>query len=289
MQKFFKSWHFFVLIALAILVLSIMIHAAASGNTDVFLSQAASVISQPFLDLSSSVTNSADDFLDRFVRTEEVYLKNEELNERVRELEDKLVDYEKIKRENDQLRKFLELKETNPDYDFEPATVIGRDASSRFASFTIDKGSMDGIRISDPIITSDGLVGIVWEVGSTYSHVRTILDISVEVGVYSISTRDSGIVSGDITLASDGLCRINYLPKSSGISTGDIFVTSGIGGVYPKDLRVGTVKNIALDSNGLSLTAEIVPFADISNITDVIVLKSFNGQSERFEEDGGAE
>ena len=289
MQKFFKSWHFIVLIALAILVLSIMIHAAASGNTDVFLSQAASVISQPFLDLSSSVTNSADDFLDRFVRTEEVYLKNEELNERVRELEDKLVDYEKIKRENDQLRKFLELKETNPDYDFEPATVIGRDASSRFASFTIDKGSMDGIRISDPIITSDGLVGIVWEVGSTYSHVRTILDISVEVGVYSISTRDSGIVSGDITLASDGLCRINYLPKSSGISTGDIFVTSGIGGVYPKDLRVGTVKNIALDSNGLSLTAEIVPFADISNITDVIVLKSFNGQSERFEEDGGAE
>lgn len=289
MQKFFKSWRFFVLIALAILVLSIMIHAAASGNTDVFLSQAASVISQPFLDLSSSVTNSADDFLDRFVRTEEVYLKNEKLNERVRELEDKLVDYEKIKRENDQLRKFLELKETNPDYDFEPATVIGRDASSRFASFTIDKGSMDGIRISDPIITSDGLVGIVWEVGSTYSHVRTILDISVEVGVYSISTRDSGIVSGDITLASDGLCRINYLPKSSGISTGDIFVTSGIGGVYPKDLRVGTVKNIALDSNGLSLTAEIVPFADISNITDVIVLKSFNGQSERFEEDGGAE
>ena len=289
MQKFFKSWHFIVLIALAILVLSIMIHAAASGNTDVFLSQAASVISQPFLDLSSSVTNSADDFLDRFVRTEEVYLKNEKLNERVRELEDKLVDYEKIKRENDQLRKFLELKETNPDYDFEPATVIGRDASSRFASFTIDKGSMDGIRISDPIITSDGLVGIVWEVGSTYSHVRTILDISVEVGVYSISTRDSGIVSGDITLASDGLCRINYLPKSSGISTGDIFVTSGIGGVYPKDLRVGTVKNIALDSNGLSLTAEIVPFADISNITDVIVLKSFNGQSERFEEDGGAE
>ena len=289
MQKFFKSWHFIVLIALAILVLSIMIHAAASGNTDVFLSQAASVISQPFLDLSSSVTNSADDFLDRFVRTEEVYLKNEELNERVRELEDKLVDYEKIKRENDQLRKFLELKETNPDYNFEPATVIGRDASSRFASFPIDKGSMDGIRISDPIITSDGLVGIVWEVGSTYSHVRTILDISVEVGVYSISTRDSGIVSGDITLASDGLCGINYLPKSSGISTGDIFVTSGIGGVYPKDLRVGTVKNIALDSNGLSLTAEIVPFADISNITDVIVLKSFNGQSERFEEDGGAE
>ena len=284
MQKFFKSWHFFVLVAIAILVISIMIHAAASGNTDVFLSQAASVISQPFLDFSSSVTNSVDDFLDRFVRTEEVYLKNNELNERVRELEDKLVDYEKMKRENDQLRKFLELKETNPDYEFEPATVIGRDASSRFASFTIDKGSIDGIKISDPIITSDGLIGIVWEVGATYSHVRTVLDISIEVGVYSISTRDSGIVTGDISLASDGLCRLNYLPKNSGIAVGDIVVTSGIGGVYPKDLRVGTVKNIELDGNGLSLSAEIVPFADISDVTDVIVLKSFKGQSENSEE-----
>ena len=289
MQKFFKSWHFFVLIAIAILAIAIMIHAAASGNTDVFLSQAASVVSQPFLDLNSTITNSIDDFLDRFVRTEKVYLKNDELNERVRELEDKLVDYEKIKRENDQLRKFLELKETNPDYEFEPATVIGRDASSRFASFTIDKGSIDGIKTSDPIITSDGLIGIVWEVGTTYSHVRTILDISVEVGVYSISTRDSGIISGDISLASDGLCRLSYLPKNSGIASGDIVVTSGIGGVYPKDLRVGTVKNIKLDGNGLSLSAEIVPFADISNVTDVIVLKSFNGQSERFEEDGDAE
>ena len=284
MQKFFKSWHFFVLVAVAILVISIMIHAAASGNTDVFLSQAASVISQPFLDFSSSVTNSVDDFLDRFVRTEEVYLKNNELNERVRELEDKLVDYEKMKRENDQLRKFLELKETNPDYEFEPATVIGRDASSRFASFTIDKGSIDGIKISDPIITSDGLIGIVWEVGATYSHVRTVLDISIEVGVYSISTRDSGIITGDISLASDGLCRLNYLPKNSGIAVGDIVVTSGIGGVYPKDLRVGTVKNIELDGNGLSLSAEIVPFADISDVTDVIVLKSFKGQSENSEE-----
>ncbi len=289
MQKFFKSWHFFVLAAVAILVISIMIHAAASGNTDVFLSQAASVISQPFLDFSSSVTNSVDDFLDRFVRTEEVYLKNKDLNERVRELEDKLVDYEKMKRENDQLRKFLELKETNPDYEFEPATVIGRDASSRFASFTIDKGSIDGIKISDPIITSDGLIGIVWEVGATYSHIRTVLDISIEVGVYSISTRDSGIITGDISLASDGLCRLNYLPKNSGIAVGDIVVTSGIGGVYPKDLRVGTVKNIELDGNGLSLSAEIVPFADISNVTDVIVLKSFKGQSENPEEGDGLE
>ena len=119
--------------------------------------------------------------------------------------------------------------------------------------------------------------------GLTYSHVRTVLDISVQVGVYDISTRDSGIVSGDIKLSSEGLCKLEYLPKDSGIANGNLIVTSGIGGVFPKDLVVGTVNSIEVDSGGLSLTAKISPAADIENVTDVLVIKSFNGQSEGFE------
>ncbi len=279
MQKFFKSWSFKVICALAIFAIAVMIRAAASGNADIFLSQTFSVISQPFLKMSTSVIDSVDNFLDRFVRTEEVYLENEKLKTKVQELEEKLVDYENVKRENDQFREFLELKQNNPDYNFEPATVIGRDATNRFASFTIDKGSLDGIEMSDPVITSDGLVGIVWEVGLTYSHIRTILDISVEVGVYNIYTRDSGIVSGDIALSGDSLCKLSYLPKNSGIAAGDLVVTSGIGGVFPKDLRVGTVRSVELDGNGLSLSAVIEPSADIANVTDVLVIKSFSGQT----------
>ena len=113
----------------------------------------------------------------------------------------------------------------------------------------------------------------------TYSHVRTVIDISVDVGVYSISTRDSGIVSGDIALSSEGLCKLHYLPKNSGISAGELIVTSGIGGVFPKNLVVGTVRSIELDSNGLSLSAAIEPAADIAGVTDVLVIKSFDGQS----------
>lgn len=279
MQKFLKSWYFKVLCGLAVLAVAMMIRAAASGSTDIFFSQAVSVISQPFLKFSTSVTNSVNDFLDRFVRTEELYLENEDLKAQLQEANEKLVEYESIKRENEQFREFLELKETNPDYDFETATVIGRDSTNRFGSFTIDKGSLNGIEVADPVITSDGLVGIVWEVGLTYAHVRTVLDISVEVGVYSITTRDSGIVTGDISLSSDGLCKLKYLPKNSGISAGDLVVTSGIGGVFTKNLVVGTVKSVEIDSNGLSLSATITPAADILNVTDVLVIKYFNGQS----------
>lgn len=279
MQKFFKSWAFKVICALAIFAIAVMIRAAAAGNADIFLSQTFSVISQPFLKMSTSISGSVNGFLDRFARTEEVYLENEKLKAKVRELEEELVDYENVKRENDQFREFLELKQNNPDYNFEPATVIGRDATNRFASFTIDKGSLDGVEMSDPVITSDGLVGIVWEVGLTYSHIRTILDISVEVGVYNIYTRDSGIVSGDIALSGDSLCKLSYLPKNSGIASGDLVVTSGIGGVFPKDLRVGTVRSVELDGNGLSLSAVIEPSADIANVTDVLVIKSFSGKA----------
>ena len=293
MQKFLKSWYFKVLCALAVFSVALMIRAASSGSADVFLSQAVSVISQPFLNLSSSVTNSVNDFLDRFVHAEENYLKVQELEEKLREANEKLVDYESIKRENEQFREFLQLKETNPDYDFATATVIGRDSTNRFGSFTIDKGSLDGVEAADPVITADGLVGIVWEVGLTYSHVRTILDISVEVGVYDVATRDSGIVTGDISLSSEGLCKLKYLPKESGIASGNLIVTSGIGGVFPKDLPVGTVKSIEVDSSGLSLVADIEPAADIFDVTEVLVIKYFNGQSQGYskkaEEGGEAE
>lgn len=287
MQKFFKSWGFKLICALAVLAIAVMVRAAAVGDTDVFISQTLSVISQPFLKLSTSVSESVNGFLDRFVRTEDVFLENEELRRQLREANDKLVEYESIKRENEQFREFLQLKENNPDYDFETATVIGRDSTSRFGSFTIDKGSVDGIEVADPVITSDGLVGIVWEVGLTYSHVRTVIDISVDVGVYSISTRDSGIVSGDITLSSEGLCKLRYLPKNSGISAGELIVTSGIGGVFPKNLVVGTVRSIELDSNGLSLSAAIEPAADIAGVTDVLVIKSFDGQSDGVSAESG--
>ncbi len=290
MQKFFKSWYFKVLCGLAVFAVAIMIRAATSGNAEIFLSQTVSVISQPFLKISSAVSESVGDFFDRFANAEENYLKVQELEEKLREANEKLIDYEQKKRENEQFREFLGLKETNPDYDFEPATVIGRDSTNRFYSFTIDKGSIDGIEAADPVITADGLVGIVWEVGLTYSHVRTILDISVEVGVYDISTRDSGILSGDISLSSSKLCKLEYIPKDSGISGGNLIVTSGIGGVFPKDLAVGTVKSITTDSSGLSLTAVIEPTADIENVTDVLVIKAFNGQSKGYSdgtEEGG--
>jgi rod shape-determining protein MreC len=99
---------------------------------------------------------------------------------------------------------YLEIKDSNPDFDFEPAMVIGRDAADRFYSFTIDKGSNDGISKNDPVITNEGLVGIILDVGITHSKVLTILDSTVEVGAMDSITREIGITSGDLILSQQG-------------------------------------------------------------------------------------
>ena len=184
-------------------------------------------------------------------------------------------------RENEQLREYLEIKEEHNDFTFTSASVIGRDSAERFYSFTIDAGSETGIEKFDPVITSNGLVGLVSEVGKNYSKVLTILDVAVEVGAYDIRTRDIGATTGDIALAREGQLRLAMLPKECEVSQGDLIYTTGYGGIYPKDLAIGEVTAIHTDSSGMSMYAVIRPLADITNVKDVLVITAFEGQGEQ--------
>lgn len=280
LQKFFKTKKFYVLCGIAVLLCAFMLRSAVEGNSSLLISRLAGGVSRPFLEASADFTDALRGFFSKYIKTAEVYEENEALKEQVRDLQEQLVDYESVKRENEQYKDYLGLREENPDYDFETASVIGRDSTGRFGSFTIDKGSSSGIAIADPVITADGLVGLVWEVGPSWARVRTILDSSVEVGAYDIRTRDSGIVTGDILLSEKGMCQMISLPRDSGASAGDLIVTSGIGGVFPKDLVVGTLSEISLNQSGLSLAATVTPAADIAGVSDVLVIKSFQGQGE---------
>lgn len=98
-------------------------------------------------------------------RSGEILEENERLKEENRRLTQRQLEFDKYKLENEQLKEYLDIKEKNPDFDFETAFVIGRDPNDRFYAFTIDKGSLDGISLHDPVITEDGLVGMVVEVG----------------------------------------------------------------------------------------------------------------------------
>ena len=279
MGDFFKSRKFKVLIALFIMLIALMLRASWTGGLSPAIEQVAGAVVAPFQKLSSTISDGVSGFFRRYARADEVAQENEALRSEINELRAQLVNYEEYKHENEELHKYLDIeyKEEHPDFEMTPAAVVARDPDSRFYSFTIDKGSLDGVAPYDPVVCADGLVGRVKEVGLTYSKVITILDVEIDVGAYDARTRDIGIVNGSVALAADGRCIMNYLPRESGAAQGDLVVTSG-GNLYPKGLVIGKIARLDNAPGNISLYAEIEPTADIRNLTDVMVITSFNGQ-----------
>ena len=279
MGDFFKSRKFKVLIALFIMLIALMLRASWTGGLSPAIEQVAGAVVAPCQKLSSTISDGVSGFFRRYARADEVAQENEALRSEINELRAQLVNYEEYKHENEELRKYLDIeyKEEHPDFEMTPAAVVARDPDSRFYSFTIDKGSLDGVAPYDPVVCADGLVGRVKEVGLTYSKVITILDVEIDVGAYDARTRDIGIVNGSVALAADGRCIMNYLPRESGAAQGDLVVTSG-GNLYPKGLVIGKIARLDNAPGNISLYAEIEPTADIRNLTDVMVITSFNGQ-----------
>ena len=187
-------------------------------------------------------------------------------------------DYENYKHENESLREQLGIKEEHPEWETTTASVIGRDPADQFYSFTIDKGSLDGVSYQDPVITQDGLVGIVSEVGTVFSKVTTILDVRLNVACQDVRTQDVATVSGDIAMAEQGQCRMSLIPRESGVAKGDIIQTAGTSGLYPQGIVIGRIEEVAFEPQGTMMYAVIEPTNQIKSIKDVVVITSFQGQ-----------
>ncbi|MEG1942469.1 MAG: rod shape-determining protein MreC, partial [Angelakisella sp.] len=179
MKDFFKSKQFKLLLAVFAMLFAFVLRAVYTGGFMPFMSHLGGIIMTPVARVTAAVSGAAEDALSPYFNVMKLKEENERLTEENRKLIEQLVDYQNLKTENDQFREFLELKERNQDFVFEPAAVVGRSPDERFGSFIIDAGSYHGISPRDPVITPDGLVGIVSEVSYGYSKVSTLLDISV--------------------------------------------------------------------------------------------------------------
>ena len=218
----------------------------------------------------------------------EVPEENERLKEENRQLIEQMVDYENYKNENESLKEQLQIQEDNPEWETMTASVIGRDPSDQFYSFTIDKGTLDGVSYQDPVITADGLVGIVSEVGPVFAKVTTILDVRLNVACQDVRTQDVATVSGDIELAQNGQCRMSLIPRESGIAKGDIIQTAGTSGLYPQGIVIGRVSDVGYEPSGTMMYAVVEPSSDIETVKDVVIITSFKGQGSSlssFEQD----
>lgn len=277
---FFKSVKFKIIIGIFALLIGVMIYTGATQGFSSLPSKVIGIISAPFQSLSSKISTSTKNFFDKFLNADKNVKENEQLKQKLSELQNKLVEYETIKNENQQLREIVGLKKQHPDFEFEAGTVIARGPNDPFATFTIDVGSNQGVKYRDPVVTPLGLVGVVTEVGPTYSVVTAILHPDIGVGAYQTRTNDTGVVTGSVKLAEQGKCKLGLLPRQVSIAIGDIITTSGETGLFPKGLVIGTVEVIENETSGSSVYAVIQPSEDIFSVENVFVIKNFNGKSE---------
>lgn len=288
MKEFFHNWVFKVLLALCIVMFAFLLRATMTMGASTVVEQIVGTITAPVQSLTSGLSGSITGFLDQFLRASEISQENEQLREENRKLIEQMVDYENYKHENESLKEQLGIQEENPQWETMTASVIGRDPSDQFYSFTIDKGTLDGVSYQDPVITADGLVGIVSEVGPVFAKVTTILDVRLNVACQDVRTQDVATISGDIEMAQQGKCKMSLIPRESGIAKGDIVQTAGTSGLYPQGIVIGRVSDVGFEPQGTMMYAVVEPANDIKSIKDVVIITSFKGQGSSlsgFEQD----
>lgn len=209
---------------------------------------------------------------------------NEALKQENVALDKQVRDTEGLTQENQELRAMLNLMKTESKLDLVAAQVIAKDPSNWYSSFTINKGSNDGILKNQPVLTANKeLIGQVYKVGSNWAEIITILDPDSGVGSMIERSKDLGVVEGDTALLQQGLCRIGYLARDTDIKIGDYIETSGMGGVYPKGLLIGIVLEIGEDHTNMSKYATVQPAVSIGKLSQVCVLTGFTEEIKRDE------
>lgn len=286
MKDFFHSTGFKILIAVVFVMFSLMLFTAGSGSSVV--SGLFGLVSTPMQKVSTVVANNAAATAGSAARSkEDLERENAALKRQVEDLNKKLIKYYTYQQENAQLRKFLELKNENPDFKPVSAAVVGRDPGELFYGFTIDQGTGAGISVKDPVVTEAGVVGWVSAVTSSYSRVTTVLSPETKISAVDKVNRDTGVIGCDLRHTDKGLLRLSYLAAGTSVKPGDIVVTSGVGGIYPRNLPVGTVKEVKNSEYDVSLYAEVTPFVDVKTVRDVMVITSFQGQGQALAEEMG--
>lgn len=277
MRFFFRSRQFKIIIAVVLILLAITVTCIVIGGTMSPQANIVGTLTAPFRSLATTVSNEIKEFVGTYTEGEKLTLKNTELESEIAELREKLADYEKATAENEFYKNYLEIKDKNPDFKFRPATLISRDKEDPYKGFVINKGTVNGVAANDPVITEAGLVGFVSETGLTTSKVVTILSTDLTLGALDNRTSDSGILSGNVELASEGLTKLYNLSRSCNIAVGDYVVTSGEG-IFPSGLLIGTIETIGSDKYNTSIYANIKPFADLNELKNVMVITDFKGQ-----------
>ena len=195
---------------------------------------------------------------------------NIELKKENAKLQETLREFEIVKSENETLKEYVNLKDKYADYKTIPAYVINKDISNFTNTIIINVGSKDGIEVNMAVISGNGLVGHVISVTETTAKVQTIIDTASSISCILTSSRDTIVVKG--TLEANSKIKATFIPTEANLMQGDTIETSGIGGIYPKGILVGSISKVVNTKNITDRYALVDTAVNFSKLDTVLVI-----------------
>ena len=265
MKDFFDTWKFKILVAVAVFLVGIMAYAGANGRLTAAPQELLGVILTPFQKAAAVVSGGVGTVWEKYTSIDKVMEQNEQLETENAELRQQMVDYDRIKAENEAYKALANIQKKNSNATYVSGFVIGRDPLDEFGGFTLDKGTADGVAVNNAVISDRGyLLGMVVEADPTSCKVMTILHPSFNAAGVVSRTRENGI-----------LCTLTNLERSTETRAGDQVITTGLGGVFPPDLLVGTVQDVVPEASGKSSIAVVRPGADPRTAKHVFIITAY--------------
>ena len=236
-------------------------------------------ITAPFQKLIKQTTKSTEELWLNYFRLVDVHHENTQLKNEIHELKMANSRYRELLATQERLEELLQFKQTI-NRPVLAAQVTGLDPTGWFKSVIIDKGKWAGLRLDMPVVNAFGVVGRVVSVSSNYAKVLLIIDQNSAVDCLVQRSRDRGMLKG---LMSE-ICKLDYVAKSNDITVGDIVVTSGLGGVFPKGLPVGRILDVKEISGELFKDIKIRTAVDFSKLEEVLVILEESKSSNQLKE-----
>lgn len=277
-----------IITVIALLLLGALVLVTAGPRAATWIENAVGVIFTPIQNFAANVSNSIVGFFRHIFKTTDADKEVKRLQEELALYQQTQIELEEAKKENERLSKLLGYAESLGDYELVTAKVIGKSTDIWFRTFTINAGRNHGIDVNMPVICADGFVGCVTEVGATWCKVTALIDSGFKVPVMVERTRDNCMVRGVLdTAETKDYLELYYLPTDrSDLVPGDVIITSGLGGIYPKGIRIGTVSEVMSAESAIEgINGIVIPSVDFIHIEEVTVITGISDIPDEGAED----
>jgi rod shape-determining protein MreC len=267
---FFKNYKIIifvvVLLAIALILLSYNVKQESRNN---FIRKIVLEVAAPVQNTLNTAVKGIGDAWNRYIFLVGLVDENNKLKKRINELKADLNVYQEGYLESQRLKKLLSVIDDS-DHDYIAARIIEREQASPSKIILINKGSAQGLAVGMPVVAQPGMIGRITDLSWHSARVLLLIDESSNIDALVQRNRTQGIIRG----AGSRGCILKYVSKTQDVKEGDTVISSGIGGVFPKGIIIGTVNHVDRQETGLFLKINVTPAIDFSKLEEVLIITS---------------